>query len=86
MRWASTLNDDCAVLALMRSLPNQVVQEQICRYNARETAVAARNLPNHKNSSGVFPTIRCNAQSRIVSTFSLRCVGVHSRKDSHVGI
>ena len=28
MRWASKLNDDCAVLALVRSLPNQVVQEQ----------------------------------------------------------
>ena len=59
MRWASKLNDDCAVLALMRSLPNQVVQEQICRYNARETAVAARKLPNHKMSVGPFPTIRC---------------------------
>ena len=59
MRWASKLNDDCAILALVRSLPNQVVQEQICRYNARETAVAARNLPNHTISFPKCPTIRC---------------------------
>ena len=58
MRWASKLNDDCAVLALLRSLPNRVVQEQICRYNARETAVAARKLPNHKMSVPKCPAIR----------------------------
>ena len=59
MRWASKLNDDCAVLALVRSLPNQIVQEQICRYNARETAVAAKKLPNHKMSVRMCPTLRC---------------------------
>ena len=59
MRWASKLNDDCAVLALVRSLPNQVVQEQTCRYNAREAALAARKLPNHKTNVGKCPTMRC---------------------------
>ena len=43
----------------MRSLPNQVVQEQICRCNARGTAVVARKLPNHKMSAGPSTTIRC---------------------------
>ena len=59
MRWASKLNDDCAVLALVRSLPNQVVQEQICRYNTRGSAVAAMKLPNRKLSVGPFPTVTC---------------------------
>jgi hypothetical protein len=43
MRWASKLDDDSCVLALVRSLPKEVVGEQLALYRRRdETAVAAR--------------------------------------------
>ena len=57
MRWASKIEDDCSVLELMRSLPIQVVQEQIRLWNARETAVAASSLPKHKLVVGSFPSV-----------------------------
>mgnify|MGYP003327701679 CR=1 FL=1 len=41
LRWASRLPDDLQVLALARSLPAQVVHEQIRLWKARDTAVAA---------------------------------------------
>ena len=41
MRWASKLEDDSCVLALIRSLPKEVVEEQLSLYRRRdETAVA----------------------------------------------
>ena len=44
MRWASKLDDDANVLSLLRSLPKQIVEEQVQLYRKRdETAVAARS-------------------------------------------
>ncbi len=41
MRWASKLDDDSCVLGLIRSLPKEVVEEQLSLYRRRdETAVA----------------------------------------------
>lgn len=57
MRWASKIEDDCSVLELVRSLPIQVVQEQIRLWNARETAVTASSLPKHQLVGGSFPSV-----------------------------
>ena len=57
MRWASKLDDDGSVLELVRSLPIQVVQEQIRLWNARGTAVAASSRPKHKLVVCLFPTV-----------------------------
>jgi hypothetical protein len=44
MRWASKLGDDANVLCLLRSLPKQIVEEQVQLYRKRdETAVAVRD-------------------------------------------
>ena len=43
MRWASKLSDDSSVLRLIRSLPKEIVEEQLSLYRRRdETAVAAK--------------------------------------------
>ena len=50
MRWASKLDDDANVLSLLRSLPKQIVEEQVQLYRKRdETAVAARSTYAAKN-------------------------------------
>ena len=59
MRWASKIDDDSGVLALVRGLPIQVVQEQVRRYKERGTAVAARSLPKYKIVVGSFPSVKC---------------------------
>ena len=41
MRWASGLEQDSTVLALTRSLPHSVIDEQVALYRARDTAAVA---------------------------------------------
>ena len=44
MRWASRLESDSAVLSLIRSLPKEIVEEQVHSYRKRaETAAAQRS-------------------------------------------
>ena len=44
MRWASRLQNDVAVLSLIRSLPKEVVEEQVRAYEkGAETAVAQKS-------------------------------------------
>jgi len=70
MRWASKLDDDFSVLELVRSLPVQVVQEQIRLWNARETVVAASSSPTHKLVVGSHPTVALrNAVAKRVQHF-----------------
>ena len=56
MQWVSKLSDDSNVLSLIRSLPQAVVDEQVCLYKKRnETAVVAAATPTSKlkvNGSG----------------------------------
>ena len=54
MRWASKLPNDCSVLELVRSLPREVVQEQIRLWNARGTAASA---PMQKIVVGAAPSL-----------------------------
>ena len=54
MRWASKLPNDCSVLELVRSLPREVVQEQIRLWNARGTASSA---PMQKIVVGAAPSL-----------------------------
>jgi len=49
MRWASKLGGDANVLALIRSLPTQIVKEQVALYRKQdETAVAEPQPPDAK--------------------------------------
>ena len=57
MRWASKIEHDSSVLALVPSLPIQIVQEQIHCYTARGAAVAASSPPNYKIDVGLFPNV-----------------------------
>ena len=41
MRWASQLCDDSNVLSLIRSLPKEIVDEQVRAYRARDSAASA---------------------------------------------
>jgi hypothetical protein len=41
MRWASTLDDEASVLHLIRTLPKQIVEEQVCLYRGRDEATLA---------------------------------------------
>ena len=42
MRWACKLKNDCSVLELVRSLPAEIVQEQVRLWKARGDAPSAR--------------------------------------------
>ena len=61
MRWASKLDDDANVMSLLRSLPKQIVEEQVQLYRKRdETAVAARSAYAAKQLSSMrIPAISC---------------------------
>ena len=59
MRWASNIEHDSSVLALVRPLPIHIVQEQIRCYNARGTEVTASGLPIYTIGVGVFPSVKC---------------------------
>ena len=52
MRWATQLTNDVAVLSLIRSLPKEIVEEEVPKYQNNqkraETAVAARAKENPK--------------------------------------
>ena len=41
MHWASKLSDDASVLCLIRSLPKDIVEEQVQKYRERETTAVA---------------------------------------------
>jgi hypothetical protein len=62
MRWASKLDDDANVLSLIRSLPNEIVVEQVRAYRNRdETAVAEAaksKLAAKVTLSGSSPLLR----------------------------
>ena len=59
MRWASNLGEDANVLALIRSLPTPIVEEQVMLYQTRdETAVAAVKPADHKLALGRNPNYR----------------------------
>ena len=50
MRWASQLEDDSSVLGLLRSLPKEVVEEQVALYKQHaETAVAGVDATKRKH-------------------------------------
>jgi len=55
MRWASHLPDDASVLRMIRSLPKEIVEEQVRAYRRGETAVAERG----KAASAERIKIRC---------------------------
>ena len=60
MRWASKLEDDSCVLALIRSLPKEVVEEQVSLYRRRdETAVAVT-----AKAQGPKPKVSLGANAR----------------------
>ena len=69
MRWASKLEDDSCVLALIRSLPKDVVEEQVALYRRRdETAVAVAAV-----SQGHTPKIRLAPQDRFQTRMLVAC-------------
>ena len=50
MRWASKFKNDSCVLSLIRTLPKEIVDEQVVIYKKRateETAVADKHIRNY---------------------------------------
>jgi hypothetical protein len=59
LRWASKLDDDCCVLNLIRSLPKEVLGEQVSLYRRRDaTAVAAAAQERPKLRLAPRPRLR----------------------------
>ena len=82
MRWASQLENDSAVLSLIRSLPKEIVAEQVHRYQKRgETAVAANTKAQEKIELG--PNSRYHVKMVVAQRFHLychsRCIGTEQR-------
>ena len=56
MRWASKLMDESNVLSLCRSLPKEIVEEQVRLYRQRnESAVIEKTHPTAKFELGESP-------------------------------
>ncbi len=57
MRWASHLGSDSAVLSLIRSLPKEIVEEQVHSYRKRAETVVAQRAKAVSYTSLTLPTI-----------------------------
>jgi len=68
MRWASRLPNDSAVLGLIRSLPNVIVEEQLRLYRQRpqETAVAEEKIR-------ISPSLRLRERMLVAQRFDTYC-------------
>jgi len=68
MRWASRLPNDSAVLGLIRSLPNVIVEEQLRLYRQRpqETAVAEEKIR-------MSPSLRWRERMLVAQRFDTYC-------------
>ena len=75
MRWASNLDDDSCVLGLIRSLPKEVVEEQVSLYRRRdETAVAvSAKEQGPKPKIGVGPNARYHTRMLVAQRFHMYC-------------
>jgi hypothetical protein len=72
MRWASKLDDDANVLGLIRSLPKEIVQEQVRLYEKRaETAVA--EAAKEKPKLQLCPNPRYQLRMLVAQRFHLYC-------------
>ena len=72
MRWASRLESDSAVLSLIRSLPKEIVEEQVQSYRKRaETAVAQRS--EEKEQIEVSPRSRYHVKMLVAARFHMYC-------------
>ena len=76
MRWASRLDDDSCVLGLIRSLPKEVVEEQLSLYRRRdETAVAVRaQEQGPKPRLNVGPGARLQTRMLVAQRFNSYCL------------
>ena len=72
MRWACQLQSESAVLNLIRSLPKEIVAEQVHRYNTgAQTAVAANATAIVKIALG--PNSRNNVKMMVAKRFHVYC-------------
>ncbi len=72
MCWASKLEDDADVLCLIRSLPGEIVQEQVSLYRKRhETAVAAK--PKEDVTIQLSKNPQCQKQMMVAQRFHKYC-------------
>ena len=76
MRWASNLNDDSCVLSLIRSLPPEIVEEQLSLYRRRdeENAVvvaAQEKMPKPKITIGSNAGFK--TRMRVAHRFHIYC-------------
>ena len=88
MRWASRLNDDSCVLGLIRSLPKEIVEEQLSLYRRRDlTTVAVKKQIAVKNRDAakiaVGPHPRYQTKMMVAQRFhnycKANCISVHER-------
>ena len=72
MRWACQLQSDSAVLNLIRSLPKEIVQEQVHMYRKQaETAVA--ETAKQKPTIQLGPNSRYNVKMLVAQRFHIYC-------------
>ena len=68
MRWASKLDNDACVLSLLRSLPKEIVEEQVSLYRRREEP---QSRPDPIIS--ISPNARYHTRMLVASRFHLYC-------------
>jgi hypothetical protein len=76
MRWVSKLDDDSCVLGLIRSLPKEVLEEQVSLYRRREekeTAVAAKAKQLQEQHILLGSTSGLAVRMRVAQRFSKYC-------------
>ena len=81
MRWASHLRDDSALLSLIRSLPAEVVEEQVQLYKKRnESAVVVADKPLIK----LGPRSLFNVKMLVAERFHSYCRSRHIGQDGRL--
>ena len=75
MRWASKLEDDSCVLGLIRTLPKDIVEEQVSLYRRRdETAIAVRaETQGPKPKICLGPNARLGTRMLVAQRFHIHC-------------
>jgi hypothetical protein len=75
MRWASKLSSDACVLGLIRSLPKEIVEEQVCAYRRSQEAVVAADAQQQRRSTKITISLNSRLHTRmmVAQRFHMYC-------------
>ena len=83
MRWASNITDDNSVLALIESLPKNVVVEQVVLYRKRDQAMAATQVQRQPTKIFIGSASRYQTRMQVAERFHdylrAECIDIDQR-------